>query len=228
MMSTTSTEDCIRFLDEIIESRRSIRSFKNDIPSKDAIKAIIRAGLFAPYAGAALDQKDFRHFVVIQNGSPTMAKAGELMQRQIKAMSEKLNLEMQRDPALQSKAQKFAKRLEVISREGVPGVGTAPYFIVVAERKGFPPVEQQSLAHCLQNMWLKATALDLGFHLVSATAEMAKDKEFCDLVGLPFGEFEINGCAVGYPSKQLPPAQRQDVEEVTSLAGLTMSPDNSK
>ncbi len=33
--------------------------------------------------------------MVIQNGSPTMAKAGELMQRQIKAMSEKLNLEMQ-------------------------------------------------------------------------------------------------------------------------------------
>ncbi len=117
MMSTTSTEDCIRFLDEIIESRRSIRSFKNDIPSKDAIKAIIRAGLFAPYAGAALDQKDFRHFVVIQNGSPTMAKAGELMQRQIKAMSEKLNLEMQRDPALQSRAQKFAKRLEAISKD---------------------------------------------------------------------------------------------------------------
>ncbi|MGD0953085.1 MAG: hypothetical protein ABR985_11955 [Methanotrichaceae archaeon] len=35
--------------------------------------------------------------------------------------------------------------------------------MVVAERKSFPPVEQQSLAHCLQNMWLKATALGLGF-----------------------------------------------------------------
>jgi len=214
MMSTTSTEDCIHFLDEIIESRRSIRSFKNDIPSKDAIKAIIRAGLFAPYAGAAVDQRDFRCFVVIQKGSPTMAKAGDMMQRRVKAMSELLSLKMQGDPVMQSKAQKFAKRLEVVSREGVPGVGTAPYFIVVAERKGFPPVEQQSLAHCLQNMWLKATALDLGFHLVSATADMAKEKEFCDLLGLPFGEFEINGCAVGYPLKKLPPAHRQDVEEV--------------
>ena len=81
------------FLDEIIESRRSIRSFKNDIPSIDAIKAIIYAGLFAPYADAAMDQKNFRRFVVIQKGSPIMIKAGELMQRQIKAMSEKLNLE---------------------------------------------------------------------------------------------------------------------------------------
>ncbi len=215
-MTTISKEDCIHFLDEIIESRRSIRSFKNDIPPKDAIKAIIRAGLFAPYAGAALDQGDFRRFVVIQNCSPIMAKAGELMQRQIKSMSEKLNLEMQRDPVMQSRAQKFARRLEAISKEGVPGVGSAPYFIVVAERKGYPPVEQQSLAHCLQNMWLEATAIGLGFHLVSATAEMAKDKEFCDLIGIPFGEFEINGCTVGYPLTKLPHAKRQDVDEVTS------------
>jgi nitroreductase len=181
---------------------------------KDDIKAIIRAGLFAPYAGAALDQNNSRQFVVIQNGSTTMTKLGELMQRQIKTMSERLNLEMQRDPALQSRAQKFVKRLETISKDGLPGVGTAPYFIVIAERKGFPPVEQQSLAHCLQNMWLKATALELGFHLVSATAEMARVREFCDLLGIPFGEFELNGCAVGYPLKKLPPAQRQDVEEV--------------
>ena len=216
MYAPETKDECIRFLDEVIESRRSIRSFKDDIPPTDAIKAIIRAGLFAPYAGAAVDQRDSRRFVVLRKGSQAMTSAGEMMQRHIKAMSEQLSLKMQGDPALQSKAQKFAKRLEVISREGVPGVGNAPYFIVVAERKGFPPVEQQSLAHCLQNMWLKATALGLGFHLVSATAEMAKDNDFCNLLGIPLGEFEINGCAVGYPSKKQPPAQRQDVEEVTS------------
>ncbi len=215
-MTTNSNGDCNHFLDEIIESRRSIRAFKNDIPPKDAIKAIIRAGLFAPYAGAALDQGEFRRFVVIQNGGTTMAKVGALMQRQIKAIYNNISLEMERDPAMKSRAQNFARRLEAVSKEDLPGVGTAPYFIVVAERKGFPPVEHWSLAHCLQNMWLKATALDLGFHLVSVTAEMAKDKEFCDLIGVPFGEFEINGCAVGYPLKKLPPAERQDVDEVTS------------
>jgi hypothetical protein len=31
---------------------------------------------------------------------------------------------------------------EAISKDRVPGVGTARYFIVIAERKGFPPVEQ--------------------------------------------------------------------------------------
>ena len=53
----------------------------------------------------------------------------------------------------------------------VPDVGTAPEFIVVAEKKGFSAVEQQSLAHCLENMWLKATALNPGFQFVSSTAK---------------------------------------------------------
>ena len=70
--------ECVRFLDEIIESRRSIRSFKNDIPPKDTIKAIIRAGLFAPYAGAAVDQGNFRRFVVLRKGSQAMTSAGEI------------------------------------------------------------------------------------------------------------------------------------------------------
>jgi len=51
-----------------------------------------------------------------------------------------------------------------------------PYYIVVAERSGIPPAEQQSLAHCLENMWLKATALGLGFQLVSVTAQMGRDR----------------------------------------------------
>ena len=69
----------------------------------------------------------------------------------------------------------------MIKKRGVvPGIGTAPYYIVVAERKGYPPVELQSLAHCLENMWLKATALELGFQIVSITSEMAQNPEFCN------------------------------------------------
>ena len=55
------------------------------------------------------------------------------------------------NPGLSMKAGSFAARLEMIKKmDFVPGVGNAPYFIVVAERKGFPPVEQQSIAHCLR------------------------------------------------------------------------------
>jgi nitroreductase len=86
---------------------------------------------------------------------------------------------------------------------------------VVAERRGYPPVELQSLAHCLENMWLKATALGLGFQLVSVTSQMSSDPAFCAILGLPSGAWELMGCAVGYPADELSPSIRPPVEDVT-------------
>ena len=125
-------------------------------------------------------------------------------------------MEMETNPALRKKAVMFVQRLEMIRKAGrVPGVGNAPYYIVVAERRGFPPVELQSLAHCLENMWLKATALELGFQLVSITSQMSGNAEFCRILGIPTGEWELMGCAVGYPADELSPSIRPPVEDVT-------------
>ena len=92
----------------------------------------------------------------------------------------------------------------MIVDKGVLGVGTAPYFVIVAELRGVPPVEMESIAHCLENMWLKATELDLGFGIVSLTSQMAEDDEFLKLLDIPKGKYAINGCAIGYPAKKLP------------------------
>ena len=81
----------------------------------------------------------------------------------------------------------------------VPGVGNAPHYIVVDERKGFPTVELQSLAHCLENMWLKATALELEFQLVSITSKMSGNAEFCRILGILSGEWELMGFAARVP-----------------------------
>jgi nitroreductase len=64
-------------------------------------------------------------------------------------------------------------------------------------------------------MWLKATSLNFGFHLVSATAQMGEDKDFCEILGINPGEFGLNGCAVGYPKEIPPKALRPAVKEVT-------------
>lgn len=122
---------------------------------------------------------------------------------------------MEKNSYLKEKGKSFSKRLELFADKGVLGIGTAPYYIVVAEKKGIHPVEQQSLAHCLQNMWLKATSLNLGFHLVSATAQMGEDEDFCEILGINPGEFGLNGCAVGYPKEIPPKALRPAVGEVT-------------
>jgi len=80
----------------------------------------------------------------------------------------------------------------------VTNIGKAPYYIVVAEQRGIPPVEHLSLAHCFQNMWLKAAALGLGLQLLSITQQLDTDKEFCDLIKIPIGEFVLDGCLLGY------------------------------
>jgi nitroreductase len=76
-------------------------------------------------------------------------------------------------------------------------------------------VQQQSLAHVLENMWLMATALGLGMHLVSVTTTMADDPAFCGILGLPVAEYALNGCAIGVP------AQAPDARSLPDVAGVT-------
>ena len=212
------TDQKNRYLDQILADRRSHRVFRPEPCSDDEIRRILHAGLLAPFAAAAVgDSHDyFRRFFVMRRGSESMKAAFPLVMQKVGAMASDLDRAMQDDPKLRGMATGFARRLAVFRDRGtVPGIGTAPFYIVVAERRGFPPVELQSLAHCLENMWLKATALGLGFQLVSATSQMSSDPAFCALLGLPPGEWELMGCAVGYPADELSPSIRPPVEDVT-------------
>ena len=217
-MCTDSNEQKNLILDQILAERRSYRMFRPEFPPEDAIKRIIHAGLLAPFAAAAVGNSTdyFRRFFVMNKGSQSMNTVAPLIMAEIHRMSESLHEEMKNNLRLQEHAIGFARRLAMIKKQGVvPGIGTAPYYIVVAERKGYPPVELQSLAHCMENMWLKATALELGFQIVSITSEMAKNPGFCNILGINPGEWELMGCAVGYPQEMLPPSIRPHVEDVT-------------
>ena len=207
-----------RYLDQVLAERRSYRMFKPDFPPEENIRRILHAGLLAPFAALAVGtSKDyFRRFFVIRNGSAGMKAAIPLVMAQVRTIAEGLEKEMAKDPKLRAQAGAFARRLAMMLELGlVPGIGTAPYYIVVAERRGFPPVELQSLAHCMENMWLKATALELGFQLVSVTSQMSHDPAFCAILGIPAGEWELMGCAVGYPQEELSPSIRPPVEDLT-------------
>ena len=210
-------KECMDAFNNIIELRRSIRFFKDEIPPKESVEDIIKAGLFAPYAAQAVGEDEyFRKFIVISKNSAKMKEIAEITKNKVKIMSEQLKAQMEKNSYLKEKGKSFSKRLELFADKGVLGIGTAPYYIVVAEKKGFPPVEHESLAHCLQNMWLKATSLDLGFHIVSATTQMEEDKDFCEVLGINPGEWGLNGCAIGYPKEIPPKTSRPAVEEVTT------------
>jgi nitroreductase len=221
-MCTVTFDQKNAIIDDILASRRSYRMFLPLIPPEDAIRRIIHAGLLAPYAAAAVGTSHdyFRRFFVIRNGSASMEAVQPIVFNAATGMAAELDHAMEVNPKLRFQAAAFAERLTLIKKMGkVPGVGTAPYYIIVAEKKGFPPVGQQSLAHCLENMWLKATALDLGFQLVSITSQMSDDAEFCRRLGIAPGIWDLAGCAVGYPKDELSPAIRPAVDDVTTWLG---------
>lgn len=185
-------------LDEIIKARHSVRAFSPTPPSREAVEAIIQAGLLAPFGARAVAGKpDFRKVFVIRDSSAAMATASDILKKQMAKQAEELEKKVGAVP--------FVQNLKRIGQHGVPGVGNAPYYVVVAERKGIPPVAAQSLSHCLQNMWLKATSLRIGLELVSATTQMDSSPEFCRFLNTPVGEYALDGCAIGYPADNYQP-----------------------
>jgi nitroreductase len=203
-----------QILDEIIRSRRSVRVFREEKPPKEWIEDIIKAGMLAPYAAAAVrDEKDFRKFFVFEKGTKSFETASLIIKKNAADGAQHYEKLIEEKPSMRSKFQPFMERLQMIANEGVPGLNTAPYFIVVAELRGIPPAEMQSLAHVLENMWLKTTALGLGFQLISTTSQMAEDEEFIKLLGLPIKKFALNGCAIGYPTITPQATPRPDIHK---------------
>lgn len=207
-MFESITDEHGEALDVILRARHSVRAFSSTRPSREAVEAIIQAGLSAPFAALAVAGKpDFRKVVVLPNTSLAMEAAASILKSRIATQADELEKKAGMAP--------FVQHLKRIGQQGVPGVGSAPYYVVVGERKGIPPVAAQSLCYCLHNMWLKATTLGIGLQLVSATMQMDSDPEFCRLLNIPVGEYALDGCALGYPADtyQPPPVQYPTLEE---------------
>jgi nitroreductase len=152
----------------------------------------------APFGALAVAGKaDFRKVIVIRNSSASMEAAANILKNRMAKQADEFEKKVGSVPFVQS--------LKRIGQQGVPGVGSAPYFVVVGERKGMPPVAAQSLSYCLQNMWLKATSLGIGLQLISATMQMDSDPVFCRLLGIPAGEYALDGCALGFPADKYQP-----------------------
>ena len=211
-MIKTFSEDANRVLDEIVEARRTIRVFAEKIPPKEAVEQIMKAGSLAPYAALAVaGRAEFRRIFVFERGTPARNEAARLVQLRVQRVLEKMLQARGGAPADRTRDAVYISRLKMLADNGHPSLAAAPYYIVVAEYQGFPAAGLQSLAHVLENMWLKATALGLAFQLISVTESMAEDEAFARLLGLPFGEYVMDGCAIGYPGADPPPAPRPDM-----------------
>ncbi|HEX3046171.1 MAG TPA: nitroreductase family protein [Bacillota bacterium] len=215
-MNKSDEEEKNKVLDEIILKRRSIRKFKNETPPKELIEAIINAGIWAPYTGiAGVSVTEIRKFFILCKDSEKMLTAEKIITSQLKSNAKKLSLAVKFVPFIRKNGKAFVQNINNMAKNGVPAFKTAPYYVIIAEHKGMPPAQKQSLAHVLQNMWLKATALGLGFQLLTLTETMSQNKDFLNLLGLPYGEYELDGCAIGYPDQTPIEKKIPTVNEVT-------------
>ena len=68
----------------------------------------------------------------------------------------------------------------------------------------------------MENMWLKATALWMGFRLISAISQQSDNQDICKLLGLTPGELALVGCALGYATEWPAATGRPPLDEITT------------
>jgi nitroreductase len=213
-MKSRDTRDCNQVIDFIINTRRSVINFSMEVPPKQLVEEIIQAGSLAPNSGLMKFKEYSRRFIVIPRESEATRVLAMLINRRNIYLTELLEKQRQQYEFQKELGRQDSQEISIVDQDPLSNLGTAPFFIVVAERRGLLAEEQLTLAYCMDNMWLKAIAVDLDFQLVPITVQMAQDKEFCELIGIPFGEFALDGCLIGYSNEISPPPSKLSMDDI--------------
>ena len=193
------TKEDNQVLDRILNARKTCRAFAENVPTDDEIKEVIQAGCIAPYA--SIDAKavtPFRHFFVIKKDDPKMEQIDAFIRQQSQVDLDARIKEEETDPFLKENGEGVKKLWKHVAECGESTFPNPPCLIIAAEWRGARRAEHQSLAHMMQNMWIKATALNLDFQIISVTENMVNNQDFCDMLGLPVGRYGFLACVLGY------------------------------
>ncbi len=190
----------------IVESRKSIRKFKKDQPSKKILERILAAAMHAP---SGKNRQNWRFFVC------TGAKRDEYLKLSQKSwLNIKDILQKKLKPSLYDFTERFFFNL-----------GDAPvlvfcYSINTAEEKYLTSVGSVYMA--VENLNLAAVAEGLGCCTMGAPLEIKDEVNqwlgVTELPELKSGEMELLcGVVLGYPDHEPPKAPRQTENRVTWL-----------
>jgi nitroreductase len=194
-----NTNNDSKSIQQIIKSRRSIRSFSKGSVPLEEVNEILKSAMYAPYAAAAtgLPITEVRKVFAIKIGTYSMEMAKSILLSKIASLAKKMDIALKIFPFLKKKMGAFSSRLKAITSNGIFSLDNGDYFIIVAERKGFPLNVKQSLSFAMQNMWLSATSYNVAFQLLAVTGILSNDKRFLDLIKLPKNTYQLDGCVIG-------------------------------
>ncbi len=202
---------------QTIADRRTMRNFSSEIPERSKMEAIVRTAAQAPFGGATgIPLREIRKIFVFPPNSPARDTVVAALYAKIRKNARLLRWLVRLVPFLKRRMAPFAQRLHTIAVKGIAGFERGTYYVVVAEKKGFPPVAKQSLAHAMQNMWLASTDEGLGFQLLSATGIMSNDHDFMEILGLPPGRYDLDGCLIGCPVNEMVAKRRDERRDMTT------------
>lgn len=146
------TEISKKTLEQIIKSRCSTRSFSKENLPIDYVNEIIQSCVYAPYDNpTGLPYNEIRKIFIFKQNTDSMSQVRDILFSQIKKYSKILNTTLKVFPLLRKKLRPFADKLISNSQNGIPALCDAPYFIVIAEKKGFPSNQKQLRLSIISN-----------------------------------------------------------------------------
>lgn len=209
-----TAEDLISAFDTIAAERRSTRAFAAEMPPREVLVELLRVAWVdrSPSVSALLDPQelDLRRFIVLERGSEAAAQAAARMLAYLRTVRDGFFQRLEETPPTRGYGQAVAGFMDRVLAEGFSNLADDPYTVIVAERRifprgmavppgGDPGGDTKALIQAVQNVWLKATAMGLGFRLISNVTQMSEDDEFCALIGVEPGEWRLEAFSVGIP-----------------------------
>lgn len=189
---------------DTISLGRPIYVFSDQIPDQESLYKVVSYGNKAPYPPPEpLEPCGLRRFFVFRTGTKMMSDLEVLCLSAIeKTLEELISFFGWRAYSPEGPGT-YIQMLKNYQVTGIPGFHTAPYIIILTESRRFPPVEQESVALAIQNMWIMAGSLGFGVHLIPGLHYLSRKPAFFTMVGLPAGKYAVNGLAIGYPPDEL-------------------------
>ena len=170
---------------EVIKTRRSTRSYKDQMVGNELIDNIIEAARYAPSGG----NNQSSHFVVIKN-KVFLEEVAELVSDEFAKMEITENMyKSLKSSILQSKKGNYVFHYN------------ASVLVVVCNKKGYGNAMSDS-ACAIENMLLMANALDLGSCYINQLTWLSEHEVIRQKLDLAEDEMVCGAVAIGYANTE--------------------------
>jgi hypothetical protein len=201
---------------------RPVYVFSSEVPTREVLLQVIKAGSAAPYPyPEPVDKTDIRKFFAFRTSTPVCDKLEMILKRSVSTTLDELISFFGWRAYSPEGPGNYIQMLKNFESSGIPAFRSAPFILLITEERRFPPVEQESLAFAVSHLWQAATALNLGIHLIPGISYLSRRSEFFSLVRLPPGKYAVAGVAIGYPHEELQKNEPEPAPEPVSEPVVT-------